>query len=511
MPACAINKIDSNVTGLRYAVEDCFKVLPVTPNWIPLEPNSYGDFGAKITSVSRNPINPSRQKQKGVTTGLEATADFEMDLTHTNHLHFMQGYLFAVAREKPTTAPLNAAVIPTTAVATADSSYAMSAPTAALFKAGHVFRASGFVGANNNGIKVAGTPIAGKVVSTTALTIEASPPATANLQVIGFQFPSADVSIVMNGSIPRLTASVTVMTGLGLIPGEWVQLGGDLTAETFAVNKGFARIGAITATYIEFDKVTWASPGAEAGTGKTIRLYMGTVVKNENTPSLIVRQSYQFERTLGSDANGTMAQYVIGAVPNELSIDIKQEDKITSNFGFVAADSENKTGLDGLKSGTRPTLSASTAFNSSDNLPRISLSVLDALTAVPTPLVAFVTDVSLKIGNGVTGMKAVGILGSFDTNAGQLDITGSVTAYFQDMRAIKAVRNNDSITMDVILSNNNTGIVFDIPLLTLGNGLPKVEQDKPITVPLDTMAVESAFGHTLLYVNFPYLPTVVSP
>lgn len=508
---CAINKIDSNITGLRYAVEDCLKVLPVTPVWIPLEPNSYGDFGAKIATVSRNPINPSRQKQKGVVSGLEAMADFAMDLTHKNHLTFMQGFLFALAREKPTTAPLNTAAIPTTAVATADSSYAMAAPTAALFKAGHVFRASGFVGANNNGIKVAGTPIAGKVVSTTPLTIEASPPADAKLEVIGFQFPSADVAIAMNGSLPRLVATVTVMTGLGLLPGEWIYLGGDLVGEQFAVNRGWARIGEIAATYIQFDKVSWASPAVEAGTGKTIRIYMGTVIKNESDPALIVRQTYQFEQTLGNDSVGVMSQYVSGAVANELSIDMKQEDKVVMDLSFMGCDSVARTGTEGLKSGTRPALVASEAFNSSDNLARVAISVLDPLTATPVPLVAFTTDVSLKINNSVSGNKAVGILGNFDTTAGQLDVSGSLTAYFQDVRGIKAVRNNESVTMDMILANNNTGIAFDIPLLTLGNGAPKVEQDKPITLPLDTMAVESSFGHTFMYVNFPYLPNIAAP
>lgn len=511
MPVCPINKIDSNITGLRYAIEDCLKQLPVTPNWIPLEPNSYGDFGAKITTVSRNPINPTRQKQKGVVSGLEASASFAMDLTHKNHLTFMQGFLFALAREKPTTTPLNGSAVPTTAVATADSSYAISAPTAALFKAGHVFRASGFVGANNNGIKVAGTPVAGKVISTTALTIEASPPASAKLEVIGFQFPSADVQITMVSGLPRLVATVTDMTTIGLNKGEWIYLGSDTVGERFAVNTGWARVGDITTTYLQFDKVSWASPAVEAGTGKTIRIYMGAVVKNESDPALIVRQTYQFERTLGSDANGVMSEYVSGAVGNELTIDIKQEDKVTLDLAFVACDSIARTGLEGVKSGTRPSLVASGAFNSSDNLARVALSVLDSTTATPVPLVAFVTDISLKLGNSVSGNKAVGILGNFDTSAGQLDIGGSLTGYFQDTRAVKSVRNNDSITLDMILSNDNTGIAFDIPLLTLGNGMPKVEQDKPITLPLDTMGVESPFGHTIMYVNFPYLPTIASP
>jgi hypothetical protein len=46
-----------------------------------------------------------------------------------------------------------------------------------------------------------------------------------------------------------------------------------------------------------------------------------------------------------------------------------------------------------------------------------------------------------------------------------------------------------------------------MPLLSLGDGRLNVEQDQPITLPLDTNAAESKFGHTLLYQSFPYLPT----
>ena len=232
------------------------------------------------------------------------------------------------------------------------------------------------------------------------------------------------------------------------------------------------------------------------------------MIRNELDPALIKRYTFQLERYLGQDADGPMSDYVIGAVANELTIDTKQADKITMELGFVGCDSVARSGLEGLKAGTRPDLIASDAFNSSSDVKYISIATVDATTAIPTSLFAYCTDVALKINNSVSGLKAVGILGNFDTSAGMLDVSGSLTAYFQDVRAINAVRNNLDITMDTIFVKKNAGLVFDIPLLTLGNGLPKIEKDKPITIPLDTMAAQSAFGHTLLYVNFPYLPSV---
>ena len=41
-----VNKIDSNVTGLRYCVETALGVAGAT--WFPLDPNSYSDFGGTL-------------------------------------------------------------------------------------------------------------------------------------------------------------------------------------------------------------------------------------------------------------------------------------------------------------------------------------------------------------------------------------------------------------------------------------------------------------------------------
>ncbi len=79
MTICAVNKLDSNITGLSYAEEVCLRQLPSIANgdasdpvWRGLEPNSYNDFGGTINTVARAPISASRQRKKGTVVDLSA-------------------------------------------------------------------------------------------------------------------------------------------------------------------------------------------------------------------------------------------------------------------------------------------------------------------------------------------------------------------------------------------------------------------------------------------------------
>jgi len=313
---------------------------------------------------------------------------------------------------------------------------------------------------------------------------------------------------VMNGNLVRLQSAATNFTTLGLVAGEWVYLGGDVAATTFATNKGFARISVIAATYLEFDKIGWTGAVAEPGTGKTIRIFFGNVLRNESTAALIKRRTLQIERTLGDDGGGIQSEYLVGAVANEFTMNVPQADKITTDLTFVAVDNEQRTGATGVKSGTRPTLVSGSAFNTSSDMTRIKLALVSATDPAPTPLFAFATEMKLSIKNNVSPNKAVGVLGAFDTSVGTFEVGGSLTAYFASVQAAQAVRNNSDVTLDIIMQKKNNAIVIDLPLLSLGDGRLAVEQDKPITIPFETNAAESKFGNTLLFQQFLYLPDV---
>lgn len=507
----AVSKIDSNSTGLRYAVEVSPGVLPATPDWIPLEPNSYPDFGGEITTIARNPINDSRQRKKGVVTDLNATGGFSTDLTQENMQDILQGFFFANLRRKGEEA------VTAVDIDGANPDEYECASTAG-FLVGSLIKGRGFSNLANNALNVV-TAITANVsveVATGLLVTEAGA-ATKSITVVGHQGAIGDIDVDASGSLPAITSTLLNFTTLGLIPGEWIYIGGDLATERFtnAVNNGFKRIRTITANRIEFDK-SGSAMVTEANTTATVRLFFGRVLKNE-LGSSIVSRTYQLERTLGApdDSFPTQIQseYVIGAAPGEVTFNIPTANKLTLDLSFVAQSVEQRTGVTGVKSGNRPALVEADAFNTSSDFSRIRMAQVVPGQAAPTPLFAFLTDLTISINNNLTPLKAVGFLGSFGISAGTFTVGGQLTAYFANVTAVQAVNDNADVTLDIAIYKANAGLVLDLPLISLGNGKPQVEQDQPITLPLSMDAATAAkidpnLDYTALMVFFDYLPTL---
>lgn len=505
-----VNKIDSNATGLRFAEEASLKVLPGSPVWYPLEPNSYNDFGGNLSTVARTPINASRQLLKGSVTDLDASGGFNTDLTQSNLTRLLQGFFFAHIREKYTNQPIKSTG--TAFDVEAVASGAKYTATAGLdsFLPLHLIYASGFSSSANNGLAKVATASATELAVTGLTLVDETPPDGAKIQAVGYEFASATLDVVISGGLTRLNrASGAVdFTTLGLIPGEWVYVGGDAVGNTFAnaPNNGFARIKSVAVTYIEFDKTetTWT---AETGTGKTIRIFFGNVIKNEDQLADIITKSYQLERTLGQDDDGTMSEYLEGAIANQLTLTIPTANKVTADLSFVACDFTQRTGVVGVKAGDRPENTVADMFNTTNDVRRIKMNVLDATDPNPTALFGYVTDFSLTINNNVSPIKAIGVLGAFDISAGNFEVSGNVTAYFSDVAAIQSLKDSASVTVDMILSKNNAGVVVDIPLLTLGDGRLNIQQNEPVTLPLSINAAQNSNNYTMLFNEFPYLPT----
>lgn len=508
-----VNKIDSNFTGLRIAQElgtSGIGSLSGSEIWYPYEPNSYEDLGGEITTIARNPINDSRQRQKGVVTDLDASGGFQVDLVDYALQDIMQGFFFADLEPK-------GEELVTSVDATGDPDVYNVAATAG-FVAGYIIKGENFANSANNGVNVvtAVTLDTDVGVANGQLVDEGTPPANAQIVVVGVQGTAGDIDVDTTGDFATLTTTTLDWSTLGLIPGEWIYVGGDAAGTSFsnAENNGFKRIRSVDANALVLDRSDEAMT-TEPSSTETIRIFFGRVLRNRPVSTDIIRRTYQIERSLGApdDAQPSQiqAEYIAGAVPGEITFNFNTADKATVDMSFVGIDNEQIDGPTSLKAGTRPTIVKEDAYNTSSDFSRLHMAIHSTTAESTTALFAYLTEFTVSINNNLSPNKAVGVLGAFDITAGQFVVTASATAYFSNVSAIQAVRNNADVSLDYALVHGNTGekkgILMDVPLLALGDGRANVEQDEPITLPLTVDAgADRVFDHTLLMQFFDYLP-----
>lgn len=505
-----VRHIDSSIVGLRYTEEDSPGKAPASPAWLPLEPNSIARMGAQITTVVREPINPSRQRKKGFPTDLTAGCEFNMDLTQKNLQDLLQGYLFADARRKFEQAVAS--------VAGTAKIYSVSSTTGV--RTGSLVHGEGFHNPGNNGLKTVASVVSGVSVTVSEPLVDETHAAGARLVCVGHEFASGDAEIEVGaGAWPKLTTTAFDLTTLGLIPGEWIVIGSDNASNAFADdgNNGFKRILSISANEIEFDK-SRETMTTDDGSGKSIRIVFGRVLRNEKGGPLVKIRTYQIEESLGAPDSSKPAeiqgQYIVGSLPSQCVFNVPAKDKATVDLSFVSEDAIAVKSTDGLKAGTRPDIEEQAAFNTSSNF-YSKMALYTPGNAVPDPLFYYSTDLTLTLDNAPNPLPATGVFGAFAITSSSFAVSGSLTAYFVNIEAIQAVRQNSNVTLDFAFIAGNSGIVIDIPLLTLGDASLNVAQGEAITVPLTFDAftgkeLSKDHDYTIMFVFFDYLPDFVS-
>lgn len=504
-------KIDSDVTGLFYAREATLGYLPGengnpgSPVWFTLQPNSYSDFGGQITTVSPDPINEGRQRKRGSTTGLTAGGGFTQNITFFNMHDMLESAFFAATRRKPN--QISTAV-------TGGNTFDVAATAG--FVAGSIIKGSLFTNSGNNTNFVVSSVLTDTSVTVNGTSaVDETPPANAYIQVVGHQFASDDITVDVVGSLPRIISSTVDLTTLNLVPGQWIYIGGDSVAANFAnsANNGFKRIRSISATQIVIDKSN-AEMALDAGTGKTIQIWFGDVLRNE-TGTNIFRQTFNVERTLGVPDPALplemQSEVLKGAVVNNLTLSIPQQALMTAEVAFVAMDSELREASTGPKRANPNAPRFAVPINTSSDFSRLRMAPVSNSVVAPPAMFAYVTELTIAIENNVTPATAVSVLGGFDVNVGKFSVTANATAYFATVAATKAVRDNTDITLDAIILKQRQAIAIDIPMVSIGDARPNIEPNQPITLPLsvdaaDGEGVSAEMNHTILMTFFNWLP-----
>lgn len=263
-----------------------------------------------------------------------------------------------------------------------------------------------------------------------------------------------------------------------------------------------------TSDALSFSTGTTLSGGFDA---KTIQMWFGHKLQNPTSSANRVRRTYQMERSLGPDDDATpndfQYEYVVGAIPNEFSVNVPAANKVTLDFAWVALDREGATSDEGPKEGTRPSLGSLTAFGTSGDVNRIKMAAIDDTDSCPPPLFEFLTEFKITGNNNVKPNKSVSVLGAFEASRGNFDVKGTATAYYTTNEALNAIRANTSVYFASQMVVENKGVAFMIPSMTLGGGPPDVKLNEPIMLPLTFDADKNNdLGVTMQIYEFNYLP-----
>ena len=138
---------------------------------------------------------------------------------------------------------------------------------------------------------------------------------------------------------------------------------------------------------------------------------------------------------------------------------------------------------------------------------RVKLQIKSTNSYAPE-LFSFAKEASVVIKNGVTKRSAIANVNAVGLNLANFTVSGSVTAYFSDVAALRSIRANSDAQFSIIATSKNAGFAFDIPLMGLGGGELSVQKDDAITVPLENNAAENENGYTAMYIYFKYLPNL---
>jgi Phage tail tube protein len=496
-----MSRVSTNTVSLAYAIEASLGVLPGSPVWKLLEPNTINTFGPDISTVSRNPISKDRQRKKGTITDLDSAAEFDGDLTMEHFIDFSEGFCFAQYNGPIKFGPQEDDTL-TDVTATG---YTVTAngdlPDDTLIYA------RGFTTSGNNGLKVtAGTSTATEVKAA-GLTLEAAPPANASVEVCGVQGATGDITIDASGDI---NSTVLDFTTLDLTVGQVVWVGGvaDVTRFGTAASpsdmRGFARITVIAATKLTVDKKSnvWV---ADTGTAKTIHLYFGKFVRNVPVDDAdYIERSFQIEgaypdlESVGVDAY----EYSIGNYCNEMVIELPLTDKATVSFGFIGTDTEPATATRKTNADTPVLPSQTVAFNTSSDIGRLRITEVDE-----TGLSTYFKNVTLTLNNNVSPEKVLGVLGAAFMNTGNFEVDMEAQLLFTDKAITEAIRNNTTITMDFSVRNDDGGLFIDIPACTLSGGDKEFPENETVLINTPTMAFQDPILGTSIGMSlFGYLP-----
>jgi len=220
---------------------------------------------------------------------------------------------------------------------------------------------------------------------------------------------------------------------------------------------------------------TWANETPASGTDQ---LKAGTT-----------RKSGSILRVFGDLDAGNTHHLFKGCEVNTFTLSVKPNAMVEATFGIIGQD-----------------LALDTAAPSgSTYVAATTTSPFDSFTGTITEggvSVAVVTELSIELKNGMESRYVVGDAQSLKPSIGRSDVTGTLTAYFDNTTLFaKFVNETDSSLVFALTDLDGNTLNFNIPAIKYTGGQPDVSGEGPVTISMPFQAVLSAVDSTNLIVT----------
>lgn len=504
-------RVQTNNVSLQYTIEDSIGVLPGSPLWKLLEPNSISAYGASITTVARRPISRERGRKKGTVTNLESAVEFDADLTMESFDDFAEGFVFAEYANVEFDLKASTGTVPPPVASgttwTIDAASALLAGKVQWVTSAQatLLWAAGYTNSANNGLHVLTADLTSTGTTLTAggsSLVAETPSTSASLQVCGMRAAIADLALTISSGTGTLVSAADIdWTTTGIQVGQFIHIGspdtnGDVQngMGTGTDIYGYARITAISATTLTLDKCS-STLATDASNSTVTDIMFGRFLRNvavtaDSSDERFLERTYQFEAVY-PDLGGVGTdeyEYAIGNFANELSLNLPLTDKATATWGFIGTNADNITASrkSGASSGVSPLRTV--ALNTSSNIVSLTTNVISTASDV------CFKSLTLTLRNNVTPEQCLGTLGASFVNAGLFEVNLEGQMLFTNKQIVNAVKNNTTVTFTAILANDDGGLAIDLPSLTFGGGDREYPVDQSVLVNVTGEAFNDPVG-----------------
>ena len=485
-------RVNTNDTEYIFSIETAVGVAGTL--WRQIVLNDIGAYGPQLTTAESRPISRNRARNKGSVVDLDSTFEFEADLTMQHLIDFVPCFLFGNFRGPVTRNP--------TSVAT--GTYTLA--TASTPAVNSLVVGKGFANAENNGLKVV-TASTATTIDAAGLVAEASPPSEAVVDFAGFRTAVGDLDVNADGN---LTSTALDFTTLPIEAGQWIVIGGEAAINRFTneENRGRARVVSVSANLLVLSHREQAFV-TEANTAQLVDLYIPrhcTQVPVGDTDFL--KQSLQVEAffpSLGNNPTSDQFWYSLGNYCDTLTLNFPGQALTGVSFGFIGTDTSPPTATRKTNAELAIPALQTKVFNTSSDFVRLRMQDLDEL-GISTSF----KEMEITLTNNVSALKCIGVLGAVDANIGIFTVDLSGQVLFDDPGVLAAIRNNDTVSLDFSMKNDDGGWILNIPAFSLGGGDLELPQDDTarlnvtgqafLDTVLDTSIIIDVFG---FYPTFP--------